>query len=113
MGYSAGLLRDRITILNRTEAKNGLYGIDSAGIEWESTGCVWASVEWVKGKRAMNAGALDVYATVMVRMRWTDQITMRSRIEHEGVTYQILGETFHADRRDNTIQFHAQAVIND
>ena len=113
MAYSSGILQDRVTILNRDEQTVGRFGIDSAGVGWSDAGTVWASVDWVKGKGAMNAGALDVYGVVIVRMRWNSIVNERSRIVYDGKTYQIIGETFHAQRQANTIQFHAQQVIND
>jgi head-tail adaptor len=113
MGYSGGFLRDVITVLNRKEAKAGKYGLDSAGIEWEEVACLHANVDWAKGKSAMNAGALDAYAVKMVRMRWTNQITDRSRIKFGDKVYQIIPETFNACWRDNTLQFHMQLIVND
>ena len=113
MGYSSGFLKDRVTILNRKEAVQGKFGLDSAGIEWENVGCVHANVDWQKGKTAMNAGALDAYGVKIVRMRWNNIITERSRIQYEGRTYQILPETFNANRQENTIQFLCQQIIND
>ncbi len=56
-------------------------------------------------------GAVDVYGVVMVRMRWNSIVNERSRIVFDGKTYQILGDTFHAQRQDNTIQFHAQLLV--
>lgn len=107
-------MRDkRITIQNRTTPKVGKFGKDSGGVKWEDTCTVWASVTWSKGLRAMNEGAIDVYGIVLVRMNWTDKVNVRSRILYDGDTYNILPETFHADKRQNTIQFNAQAVIND
>ena len=113
MAYSTGILRERVQILNRTEAQVGKFGIDSSGIGFEPAGAVWAEVTWAKGKQAMNAGALDVYGIIMVRMRYNTIVSERSRIVHDGKTYQILGDTFHAQRQDNTIQFQAQQVVND
>ena len=113
MGYSAGILKYRVQILNRKEAQQGKFGLDSAGVEFESVGTVWASVEWAKGKSALNAGALDAYAVKMVRMRWNNIVNERSRIQYRGKTYQIVPETFNADRQENTIQFLMQQVIND
>ena len=113
MGYSSGFLKDRITVLNRKEAQQGKFGLDSAGIEWENVGCVHANVDWQKGKSGMTAGALDAYGVKIVRMRWNNIITERSRIQYDGRTYQILPETFNANRQENTIQFHAQQIIND
>lgn len=113
MAYTSGLLKHRVAILNRKVAQQGKFGLDSAGIEFEPAGTVWASVDWAKGKSAMNAGALDVYGVVMIRMRYNTIVNERSRILYDGKTYQIIGETFHVDRQENTIQFHAQQIIND
>ena len=113
MAYTSGILRDRVTILNRLKGDSGSYGLDSHGIIFEPAGTVWAEVTWAKGKQAMNAGALDVYGVIMVRMRYNTIVSERSRIIYNGKTYQILGDTFHAQRQDNTIQFHAQALVND
>lgn len=113
MAYSTGILKDRVTILNRKEAQQGKFGLDSSGVEFETAGTVWAEVTWAKGKQAMNVGALDVYGVIMVRMRYNSIVNDRSRVQYDGKTYQILGDTFHAHRQDNTIQFHAQLVVKE
>ena len=113
MAYSTGILKHRVVILNRKESTDSKFGLDAAGIEFTPVATVWASVDWAKGKQAMNAGALDVYGVIMIRMRYNSVISERSRIVYEGKTYQVLGDTFHADRQENTIQFHAQQIIND
>jgi head-tail adaptor len=106
MTYSSGFLKDRITILNRKEAQQGKFGLDSAGIEFEPAACLHANVDWQKGKTAMNAGALDAYGVKIVRMRWNNIVTERSRIQWHGKTYQIL--QFHDDQRENIVQIIAQ-----
>lgn len=113
MAYTAGFLKDIVTILNRKEAVQGKFGLDSAGIEWENMVCVHANVDWHKGKSGMTAGALDSYGVKIVRMRWNNIITERSRIQWQGKTYQILPETFNACHQDDTIQFLCQQIIND
>lgn len=113
MGYSTGLLRERVTILNRGEAASTPWGRDGGGVAWHEAGTYWASVDYVKGLRALREGALDVYGTVLVRMRWNGAVGPRSRILHAGRLYVVLGETFHADRQANTIQFNAQAVVGE
>ena len=113
MAYSTGILKERVTILNRKDAVQGKFGLDSAGIEWEDMGSVWANVDWQKGKSGMTAGALDAYGVKIVRMRWNSIITERSRIQYEGRTYQILPETFNPSRQENTIQFLCQQIVND
>jgi head-tail adaptor len=113
MAYTAEFLKDLVTVLNRKEAVKGKFGLDSAGIEWENMGCVHANVDWQRGKSGMTAGALDAYGVKIVRMRWNNIITERSRIQWQGKTYQILPETFNADRQGNTIQFLCQQIVND
>lgn len=111
MSYSSGFLKDCITIQRRTAATQGIRGIDSGGIEWEDVAHLHANVGWQKGKAGMHAGALDSYAVVIVRMRWNRLVDEHSRIVHRDTTYQILPETFHADRQANEIQFMAQAIV--
>ena len=113
MAFSSGFLKDRIIIQNRKAAEAGKFGLDSDGAEYENTCCLHANVDWQRGKSAMREGALDVYGVVIVRMRWMNQVNERSRIVHEDKTYQILPETFHANRHENIVQFHAQLIIND
>lgn len=113
MGYSSGFLNKRILVQNRKAAVQSKFGIDSNGPEYEDIVCLHANVGWKKGLGGLHEGALDVYGVVEVRMRWTNQVNERSRIVYEDRTYQIIPETFHPDRQDNTIQFLAQVIIND
>ena len=92
-GYSAGMRKDRIMILNRKKAQTSDFGIDGNGIEWEECGCVWCDISWTKGMRAQNAGAIDVYGIIAVRMNYDagkcNCISMRSRVrDNEGITYK-------------------------
>ena len=110
--------KDRIMILNRKKAQTSDFGIDGNGIEWEESECMWAGISWTKGMRAQNAGAIDVYGIIAVRMNYDAGmcrgISMRSRVkDSEGITYQILPETYHPDRQENTIEFRAQVVIDE
>lgn len=113
MAYSTDILKHHVTILNRKVATSSKWGKDGDGVQWEESGTVWASVDFTKGKRAMNAGALDVYSVVIVRMRWNNFTNLRSRMLYHGQIYNILGETFHEDYQDNIIQFQAQVIVQD
>ena len=113
MAYSADILKHRVVILNRKAATTSKWGKDGEGVEWEASQPIRADVSWAKGVRAMNAGAIDVYGVVIVRMYWNDIVNMRSLMVYDGQKYQILAETFHANKMENTIQFHAQVIIND
>lgn len=113
MSYSSGFLKDKIKIQNRKKAETSAFGLDGKGIEWEDTACVWANVGWSKGTSSLNAGALDAYAVKIVRMRWTCDVTARSRVVYEGQVYRILPDTFNPDKRENTIQFLMQAILEE
>ena len=106
------MLKHRVTILNRKEElTTSKWGKDGEGVGWENAGCVWAAVDWARGLSGMREGSLDVYGVVIVRMRWNNIVNERSRIIYEGHTYNILGDTFHPDMQENTIQFHAQMIV--
>lgn len=104
MGYTSGLLRYRVTILNKQVAAR--FGETTS---YKSACTVWADVTWSKGVKALREGALDAYDTVLIRMRWNDIVTRDSRLQCDGVTYQI--QSLHADKQDNTIQITATEIV--
>lgn len=110
MAYSSGFLHNKIVPLNRKAAVVGKYGVDSGGVQWTEGPCLHANVDYQRGKSAMSAGALDAYAVKIVRMRWTNVFTERSRIKFNGKIYQIMAETWQENRRENTLQFLMQQV---
>ena len=70
---------------------------------------VWAQVTWKKGQKALNEGVLDAQDTVMIRMRYNTIVGRDSRLEHDGVIYQI--QSLHRDYQDNTIQITATEIV--
>ena len=110
MPYDSGFRHEFIIPLNRKAATVGKYGVDSGGVQWEEGTPLHANVDYNRGKRAMNAGALDAYAVKIVRMNFTDKISERSRIKYQGKIYQIMPETFNANFREDTLQFLMQQV---
>lgn len=115
MAYSSGILNQRVVVRNRAHTVNGEivdaageFGMNSAGVVYEVAGCVWANVTWSRGVKSIREGALDAYDTIMVRCRWTPILTRESRLEIDGATYII--QSFHADRKENTIQVTAQEM---
>lgn len=85
-------------------------GRNSSRYEYETVCCLWASVKWTKGMKAMQAGALDAYDTVMIRTRWSSELTRDKFIEHDGTMYQIT--SYHADKRANEIQIVAVEMVS-
>jgi SPP1 family predicted phage head-tail adaptor len=104
MAYTSGLLKYRVTILNKQVASG--FGETTS---YQPAATVWADVTWNKGVKALREGALDAYDTVMIRMRYNDIVTRDSRLQCDGVTYQI--QSLHADHQDNTIQITATEIV--
>ena len=106
MGYSTDILNHMVAILNKKATTDKKFGEKTT---YEQVACVHADVTWKKGQKALNEGALDAVDTVMVRMRWNNIISRESRLECEGVMYQI--QSLHADRRQDTIQITATEIV--
>lgn len=106
MGYSTGILRYRVGIYIKDAESAKVFGNTA---EYKFVGCVWADVTWKKGQKALNEGALDDHDTVLIRMRWNNIVARDSRLQCNGVTYQI--QSFHADRQENTIQITATEIV--
>ena len=104
MAYSSGILKHRVTILNKQVASG--FGETTS---YQPAATVWADVTWKKGQKALNEGVLDSQDTVLIRMRYNNVVTRDSRLQCNGVTYQI--QSLHADRQDNTIQITATEVV--
>ena len=104
MSYSSGILRHRVAILNKQAAAE--FG---ATTSYEPAATVWADVTWQKGMKRLAEASLDAMDTVMIRMRYNTIVSRDSRLEHDGVTYQI--QSMHRDYQDNTIQITATEVV--
>ena len=104
MAYSTGILKHRVTILNKQVATG--FGETTS---YQPAATVWADVTWKKGQKALNEGVLDSQDTVLIRMRWNSIVTRDSRLQCNGVTYQI--QSLHADRQENTIQITATEIV--
>jgi SPP1 family predicted phage head-tail adaptor len=104
MAYTSGLLKYRVTILNKQVASG--FGETTS---YQPAATVWADVTWKKGQKALNEGVLDSQDTVLIRMRYNSIVMRDSRLEHDGVMYQI--QSLHRDYQDNTIQITATEVV--
>lgn len=107
MSYSTGMLDKRIGIWTvDRDNQSGTAGRGSGGVKFKKVGCVWGSLKWTKGQRAMMEGALEAYDVVMIRFRWNNIVDKDCRLTCEGKTYQIL--QLQSDRREDQIQIVAQ-----
>lgn len=108
MSYSTGMLKHRVEVLKRVQ-DDGDFGIRSGSSHFEVVCCAWAAVDWKRGQKSLNAGAMDAIDTVMFRMRWDARITRECFLRYDGVTYQVM--QFHADKMDNTLQIVATEIV--
>jgi len=104
MAYTSGLLKYRVTILNKQVASG--FGETTS---YQPAATVWADVTWNKGVKRLAEASLDAMDTVMIRMRYNTIVSRDSRLEHDGVTYQI--QSLHRDYQDNTIQITATEIV--
>ena len=105
MGYESSILTHRVVILNKQEAT--AYGETTT---YEAVACVSSAVDFNRGLEALREGALDAYDVTTFRMRWNPWVRRDSRLQCEGVTYQI--QSFHADRHHDQIQITASEIVN-
>ena len=104
MAYTSGMLKYRVTVLNKQVATG--FGETTS---YQPAATVWADVTWKKGQKALNEGVLDAQDTVLIRMRWNKLVQRDSRLQCNGVTYQI--QSLHADHQENTIQITATEIV--
>ena len=104
MAYTSGILKYRVTILNKQVASG--FGETTS---FQPAATVWADVTWKKGQKALNEGVLDSQDTVLIRMRYNNIVTRDSRLQCNDVTYQI--QSLHADHQENTIQITATEIV--
>lgn len=104
MAYTSGLLKHRVTILNKQVASG--FGETTS---YQPAATVWAQITWLKGVKRLAEASLDAMDTVMIRMRYNTVVSRESRLEHDGVTYQI--QSMHRDYQDNTIQITATEAV--
>ena len=104
MAYTSELLKYRVTILNKQVVSG--FGETTS---YQPVATVWADVTWLKGMKRLAEASLDAMDTVMIRMRYNTTVSRDSRLQHDGVTYQI--QSLHRDYQDNTIQITATEVV--
>ena len=96
---NSGRLRHRITIQTATEAQN------NAGETIETWGTFaqrWAEVKAIKGDEMQQADKVAGRATHTVKIRYTDNVTIKMRILFSTQTFNIVA--IRPDRTDEKFQ---------
>lgn len=110
MAYSAGMLNKRITIAKRVTGTTPTSATDTGKARYEILDTVWAAETWNKGAKAMQAGVLDAYDTVMFRMRYRSDVDRWCLIQYHGRWYQI--QSLNSDYQENQLQITATEMAN-
>ena len=110
MAYSAGMLNKRITIAKRVTGTTPISATDTGKACYEILATVWAAETWNKGAKAMQAGVLDAYDTIMFRMRYRADVDRWCLILYHGKWYQI--QSLNGDYQDNQLQITATELAN-
>lgn len=93
-----GLLRDRVAVQKSTESRNSL---GEAVLSWQTVGEVWARVEGVSAREALQTGQQNVTITHRVRMRYFDGLTHQHRFKWRDRTLEIMSLLEHANRSEH------------
>lgn len=111
MAYQSGFVEDRIKVMNKVIPPAGTaFGQKTT---YEYAGEVYARFSFNRGMKALNEGALDNYNTVMIRMRYLDNIDIVHRdsiFVYDGISYQV--KSYFAHRRTDTIQITATEIVS-
>lgn len=101
MAYNTSLLKDSIDVIEpEVQGARTLW-------YWGFHGLI-CGVTWQKGARRLLKGDTTMYDTIMVRMRYTEQITDRCRFLWKSHYYEI--ESLYPDYKENTVQITAHEV---
>jgi SPP1 family predicted phage head-tail adaptor len=93
-----GKLRERITVEVASESTNTL---GETVLTWATTSSVWASVEGVSAREALEAGQQEVNITHRVRLRFLPGLTQKNRFAWRGRTLDIVSLLEYGNRSEH------------
>lgn len=102
---ASGTLKDRIIFL-RTEVSQNSIGEQTTS--WEEALRCWANVKYQKGWRDMANGEVWMPNTIIVTIRWRDNVNERMRIRWDGQDYYI--SAFNRSRDTGSITITATKI---
>ena len=94
----AGKLRERVTVQIASGSTNTL---GETVLTWGNSTAVWASVEGVSAREAIEFGKQEVTATHRVRMRYVSGLTQNMRFAWRNRTLEIVRLLEHGNRSEH------------
>lgn len=95
-----GKLRERVTVQQATETRNA---IGETVLAWSTYATVWASVEGVSSREALDAGKIDVQISHRVRMRYLSGVTQNMRLSWRDRTLEIVSLLEYGNRSEHVL----------
>jgi SPP1 family predicted phage head-tail adaptor len=95
-----GKLRERVTVQQATESRNA---IGETVLAWSTYDTVWASVEGVSSREALDAGKIDIQISHRVRMRYLSGITQNMRLSWRDRTLEIVSLLEYGNRSEHVL----------
>lgn len=93
-----GRMRERITVQIASGTTNSL---GEQVLTWSSSSSVWASVEGVSAREALEAGQQDTTITHRVRLRYLPGLTQRMRFAWRSRTLNIISLLEYGNRSEH------------
>lgn len=95
-----GKLRERVTVQQATESRNA---IGETVLAWSTYDTVWASVEGVSSREALDAGKIDIQVSHRVRMRYLSGMTQNMRLSWRDRTLEIVSLLEYGNRSEHVL----------
>ncbi len=95
-----GKLRERVTVQQATESRNA---IGETVLAWSTYDTVWASVEGVSSREALDAGKIDIQISHRVRMRYLSGITQNMWLSWRDRTLEIVSLLEYGNRSEHVL----------
>ena len=93
-----GKLRERVTVQIASGTTNTL---GETVLAWSDSSAVWASVEGVSAREALEAGQQETTITHRVRMRYLPGLTQRMRFAWRNRTLNIISLLEYGNRTEH------------
>jgi len=93
-----GKLRERVTVQQATQTRNSLGEAVMSWADWQT---VWASVEGVSAREALDAGQQEVTITHRVRLRYLTGLTQNMRLSWRNRTLNIVNLLEYGNRSEH------------
>jgi SPP1 family predicted phage head-tail adaptor len=95
-----GKLRERVTVQQATETRNA---IGETVLAWSTYDTIWASVEGVSSREALDAGKIDIQISHRVRMRYLSGLTQNMRLSWRNRTLEIVSLLEYGNRSEHVL----------